>query len=259
MKDVNILINNGVDVKKSLELFGDMETYDSTLEVFLSEVGGKLDKLKSYKEISDMANYAILVHSLKSDAKYFGFTNLAEIALNHEMESKKNNMYYISENFDNLYNEAQRIINLVKKYMGFSYDEKLIKEQTKMDKEKTILIVDDSNIIQNYILKIFKDDFNVLVAHDGSEAISLVKSSSNSSIVAMLLDLNMPNVDGFAVLDYFKENDLFKKIPISIITGADDKISIEKAYKYPIADILLKPFNEKDLKKILEKTINYNI
>ena len=37
MKDVNILKNNGVNVDKSLELFGDMETYDETLETFLTE------------------------------------------------------------------------------------------------------------------------------------------------------------------------------------------------------------------------------
>ena len=69
----------------------------------------------------------------------------------------------------------------------------------------------------------------------------------------------MPNVDGFEVLDYFKSNDLFRKYPTSIITGVDDKESITKAYKYPIVDILLKPFNERDVKKILEKTINNNI
>ena len=52
---------------------------------------------------------------------------------------------------------------------------------------------------------------------------------------------------------------LFRSIPISIITGVDDKESIDKAFKYPIVDILLKPFNERDVKRILEKTINSNI
>ena len=92
------------------------------------------------------------------------------------------------------------------------------------------------------------------------EAIDVINDSEQGSkIKAILLDLNMPNVDGFEVLDYFKSNDLFKKYPTSIITGVDDKESIEKAYKYPIVDILLKPFNERDVKKILEKTINNNI
>ena len=63
MKDVNLLTSNGVNVEKSLELFGDMETYNDTLHDFLSEVEGKLAKIKSFKEIADMSNYAILVHS----------------------------------------------------------------------------------------------------------------------------------------------------------------------------------------------------
>ncbi|MEG1310115.1 MAG: response regulator, partial [Bacilli bacterium] len=67
----------------------------------------------------------------------------------------------------------------------------------------------------------------------------------------------MPNVDGFQVLEYFKNNNLFKKIPVSIITGDDSKEAIEKAFTYPIVDMLNKPFNEHDVKVIVEKTINY--
>lgn len=259
MKDVNILITNGANVKKALELFGDMETYDQTLEIFLSEVPQKIQKIKDYKEIGDMANYAIQVHSLKSDARYFGFDTLADIAYQHELESKANNMYYVTEHFDELMKETNRVINLVKKYMGVgSVNEEDYKKEENHD--KAILVVDDSNIIRNFIFKIFNDSFDVIVANDGKEAIDIINDQDKSKkIKAILLDLNMPNVNGFEVLDYLKSNDLLKKYPTSIITGVDDKESIEKAYKYPIVDILLKPFNERDVKKILEKTLNNNI
>ena len=256
MKDVNLLIENGTNVKKALELFGDMETYDETLSTFLSEVPDKLQKIKNYKEVGDMANYAILVHSLKSDARYFGFEKLAEIAYEHELKSKANDMYYVTEHYDELMTEANRVVNLVKKYMGVgTVSEDDYKKPITHD--KAILVVDDSNLIRNFILKIFKDDFEVIVANDGKEALDILNDNEKKGkIKAMLLDLNMPNVNGFEVLDYFKSNDLFKKYPTSIITGVDDKESIEKAYKYPIIDILLKPFNERDVKKILEKTLN---
>lgn len=260
MKDVNILIENGANVKKALELFGDMETYDQTLEVFLSEVPVKLQKIKSYKEIGDMANYAIQVHSLKSDARYFGFETLGELAYQHEMESKANNLYYVTEHFDELMDEANRVLNLVKRYFGVEGISESDYKKPETNHDKSILIVDDSNLIRNFILKIFKDDFEVIVANDGKEALDIINDEEKSKkIKAILLDLNMPNVNGFEVLDYFKNHDLFKKFPTSIITGVDDKESIEKAYKYQIVDILLKPFNERDVKKILEKTINNNI
>lgn len=257
MKDVNILINNGANIKKALELFGDMETYDATLETFLQEVPGKLEKIKACKEIGDMANYAILVHSLKSDARYFGFETLGELAYDHELKSKANDMYYVSEHFNELMTEANRVVNLVKKYMGVGVvDEATYKEPIKTS-DKAILVVDDSNIIRNFILKILDDSFDVISATDGKEAIDILESEEKrKNIKAVLLDLNMPNVNGFEVLDYYKSKDLFRSIPISIITGVDDKESIDKAFKYPIVDILLKPFNERDVKKILEKTIN---
>lgn len=261
MKDVNILIENGANVKKALELFGDMETYDQTLEVFLSEVPGKVQKIKNYKEIGDMANYAIQVHSLKSDARYFGFEELGEIAYKHELESKANNMYFVTENFDELMRETDRVINLVKKYMGVggSVSESSYKKP-EIVSDKAVLVVDDSDIIRNFIKKIFSDSFDTIIANDGAEAINILEDSSkNTKIKAVLLDLNMPNVDGFEVLEYYKKNDLFNKIPLSIITGVDDKESIDKAFKYPIVDILLKPFNERDVKRILEKTLNSKV
>lgn len=260
MRDVNILIENGANVKKALELFGDMETYDQTLEVFLNEVPQKVQKIKNCKEVGDMANYAILVHSLKSDARYFGFENLGEIAYQHELESKANNLYFVTEHFDELMEETNRVINLVKKYMGVGIVSEEEYKKPSVSHDKSILVVDDSNLIRNFILKIFKDSFLVVVANDGKEAMDIINDESkNNNIKAILLDLNMPNVNGFEVLDYFKTNDLFKKYPVSIITGVDDKESIEKAYKYPIVDILLKPFNERDVKKIVEKTLNNNI
>ncbi len=259
MKDVNILIEAGVDVKKSLELFGDMETYNETLETFLQEVEPKLKKLQEFKEIGDMANYAIQVHSLKSDARYFGFETLADLAYKHEMESKANNMYFVTSNFEDLMQEANKIINLVKKYMGREYKEEDIKVETK-EKDKAILVVDDSNIIRSFIDKIFKNDFDVIIASDGKEALDILNNpDERTRIKAILLDLNMPNVNGFEVLDYFREKDMFKKFPVSIITGVDDKESIAKAFKYPIVDMLTKPFNERDVKAILEKTLNSNI
>ena len=123
-----------------------------------------------------------------------------------------------------------------------------------IDKKRYILVVDDSIIITNFVKKIFANTFEVLVAKDGNEAIQLVKAKQNN-IGGMLLDLNMPNCDGFAVLEYFKQKDLFKKIPVSLITGEDSKELITKAFQYPIVDMLSKPFNVDKAKSVLEKTI----
>ena len=65
----------------------------------------------------------------------------------------------------------------------------------------------------------------------------------------------MPRKDGFAVLDYMKKNNLFEKIPVSIISGDSSKETIERAFTYPIVDMLEKPFSDKSVKIIVDKTI----
>lgn len=253
MKDVSFLVENGIDVKGSLELFGDMDMYNETASDFLNSVPKKLADIKKYKEASDMPNYAILVHSLKSDSKYLGFTKLAELAYNHEMKSKANDITYVYTNYDELMREANRIVNVVKEYMGMEVEQE--EEKPVIVKDKTILVVDDSNIIRNFIKKIFNDTYEVIVANDGREAIDAISLNPNSNIVGMLLDLNMPNVNGYEVLEYFDKHNLFSKIPVSIVTGDDYRETVDRVFAYPVVDILIKPFNERDIKRIVEKTI----
>lgn len=254
MKDVSFLVENGIDVKGSLELFGDMDMYNETASDFLNSVSKKLADIKKYKEASDMPNYAILVHSLKSDSKYLGFTKLAELAYNHEMKSKANDITYVYNNYDELMREANRIVNVVKEYMGMEVETQ--EEKPVIVKDKTILVVDDSNIIRNFIKKIFNDTYEVIVANDGKEALDTISLNQSSNIVGMLLDLNMPNINGFEVLEYFDKHNLFSKIPVSIVTGDDYRETVERVFAYPVVDILIKPFNERDIKRIVEKTIN---
>lgn len=117
MKDVEFLKQNEIDVNHGLELLGDMEMYDETLQDFITESETRLPNLKQYFEAVDMENYAILVHSMKSDSKYLGFTTLAELSFQHEMASKEQNISYVKENYETLVNEANRIINIVKQYL----------------------------------------------------------------------------------------------------------------------------------------------
>lgn len=281
MYDENYLIQNGVDVTKSLELFGDINTYNEIVGEFLVSAKEKQAKLQQYKDEKDMANYTIYIHSLKSDAKYFGFTKLATMAEEQEQKSREGDVFFIYENFQPLIDEIQRMMLVVKKYLypetetqlpqvpqpaaqqvvvptpqavAPSPEEDLPEPYT----QKTILVADDSNIIRNFVKRIFSEKYNVGVAQDGEEALKIIKSNQNNEeIVAVLLDLNMPRVDGFAVLDFMNDNQLFGKMPVSIISGDSSKDTIAKAFGYQIVDMLAKPFTEMDIKHVVEKTIYF--
>ena len=282
MFDVNYLIENGVDVNRTLDLFGDIDTYNNIIGEFLVSAKEKLEKLEKYKEEKDLANYTIYIHSLRSDAKYFGFTKLDEITSEQEEKSKEGDVFYIYEHFPTLQAEVERMLNVVKRYIS---NEPIEEETNQADAQpapapqpvvvttpaqqpspaenlpepytqKTILVADDSNIIRNFVKRIFSEKYNVGVAQNGEEVLNIIKANANNEeIVAILLDLNMPKIDGFAVLDYINDNQLFSKMPVSIISGDSSKDTITKAFSYPIVDMLGKPFTESDVKHVIEKTI----
>lgn len=265
MKNIEFLVSNGVDIDSSLELFGDIKTYNDTLGEFIVSAREKLNKLANYKSSKDIANYAIYVHSLKSDAKYFGFKDLAQIALEHEEKSKAGDLFYVEDNFAALEDLVNKSINIASSYLSGDeasiLDEKNKVENTNISSgevytTKAILVVDDSNIITNFVKRIFDQNYNVGMAKNGQEAIEIINSNKdNENISAILLDLNMPGVDGFAVLDFMEKNNLLNKMPVSIISGDSSKETIDKAFKYPIVDMLGKPFTQDDVKRIVEKTM----
>lgn len=118
MRDVSILTDNGVDLESALNLLGDLEFYDETLESFLEENKTRIPNIKKYLKDQNMEDYAILVHALKSDAKYLGFKDLADIAYIHEMASKSNNIDEVNNKFDELMKSVESVTQLSKKYLG---------------------------------------------------------------------------------------------------------------------------------------------
>ena len=112
------LEENNIDYKNGIELFGSMDMYNNMLSDWYKGINDKWSKIISYKNNKDMTNYSIEVHSLKSDSKYFGFTRLAELSLNHELKSKDNDIEYVNNNFNELEIEYRRILNIVNNYLN---------------------------------------------------------------------------------------------------------------------------------------------
>jgi CheY-like chemotaxis protein/HPt (histidine-containing phosphotransfer) domain-containing protein len=255
MKNTEFLKNNGVNLDSALELLGDLSFYDETLVSFIEENKTRLPNIQKYKNEGNMPDYAILVHSLKSDAKYLGFTDLADIAYVHEMASKANNVDEVNAKFNDLVNIYNRYAKIAFEYLGqtSANNENAAQTTHSINNKKKVLVADDSTIISNIVVKAFEGEYDVLVANNGQEAIDATKNNNPDDIIALILDLNMPGVDGFAVLDYFKENDLFKKIPVCIITGDVEKERIDRAFTYPIVDVIPKPFTMDSVRNIVKK------
>lgn len=113
---MDFLRDNGIDIDSAVEILGDIETVNEIMGDFLSEMDERLPLMEEYKNSNDMENYAILVHAIKGDSKYLGFTKLAELSFNHQMKAEENDINYINDNYEDLMEEINRILGIVKEY-----------------------------------------------------------------------------------------------------------------------------------------------
>lgn len=229
------LKNAGINTEEVLEFWGDMDAYGENLIMFLDTIDDKLKELEGYKNNTEISSYTILSHSLKSESRYLGLNKLADLFYTHELKGKENKMDYIRSNF----NELVNLVNTIKEELKDYLHSTTIK--------KSLLVVDDSNIIINYIENLVKENYNVVRANNGIEAVNQI----NENIYAILLDINMPKSNGIDVLKYLTDNDLIEKIPVVIITGNDTKEAIKEVIGYNVLDVLNKPFTPDNIKRVI--------
>ncbi len=116
-----------------------------------------------------------------------------------------------------------------------------------MDKQR-VLIVDDEEINRMILDGMFdEEEYDTVQVCNGQDAISQIQANPDISLI--FLDIIMPLMDGFAVLDYMKEHELIEKIPVILITSETIGDSEDKAYTYGVADVIHKPFYPHIVKK----------
>ena len=111
---------------------------------------------------------------------------------------------------------------------------------TGSDSKKLMLIVDDSKTNRAILHSIFEKDYELTEASDGLEACTLLKQKNFSVII---LDLNMPNMDGFQLLDMLNADPKLKNIPVIINTQFGQEENELKALSKGASDFISKPYN----------------
>lgn len=86
-----------------------------------------------------------------------------------------------------------------------------------MEKKKTVLIADDADINREILKVVFKEQFRVLEAADGEQAIEIL-DAGHDEIVMLFLDLMMPKKNGLEVMEYMTQKGYMKRIPVIMIT-----------------------------------------
>lgn len=108
-------------------------------------------------------------------------------------------------------------------------------------KKPTILVVDDNPLNIHVLADALKEDYRIKVATSGEKALDIIKNSEIPDLV--ILDVMMPNIDGYEVCRRLKENDSTSDIPVIFITAKSDAADEEQGLELGAVDYISKPFN----------------
>lgn len=119
---------------------------------------------------------------------------------------------------------------------------------------KHLLVVDDDETTRNVLKRLFeKEGYDVVLAQDASE---LIKILEVQPIELILLDINLPWVDGFELCKLLKTHDDLKDVPIVFISGRKSELDKKHAFQLGAHDYITKPFNIDEITKTVRTLIN---
>ena len=137
-----------------------------------------------------------------------------------------------------------------------------------MDKKKILLVEDNKDdilLIQRAFLKTrLSDKFELIIAQDGNQALSYLYDNKKISIshngnlpTILLLDLNLPKINGFEVLQRIRSNEKTKMMPVVVFTSSKEERDIIKSYVLGANSYVRKPIDSEKFTLILQQIVTY--
>lgn len=212
--------------------------YKEMLQSYLSS--NKYGDVCRFFEEENWDRYRIQVHALKSTSLAIGAVKLSEAAKELEMAAKEARIDYIKENHHATVDEYKALLELLENVLNNKDNAAENQPQAKVIQEKElILVVDDDTINLKIADKMLGESYKVKGVKSGQEALEYLKESIPNLI---LLDLHMPEMDGFEVIRRLKGNDEWRNIPVVFLTADNDREIEVRGFGEGALDFITKPF-----------------
>jgi CheY-like chemotaxis protein len=205
--------------KKALEIIS-----DSSIDIVLLDIS-----------MPQMDGYEVL-KKIKSDEKSVNIPVIFVSSFEEESQLKIKADGFISKPFS-----KQKVLDIVSKYLNEdkNYIENRNIEVTMEDIKKTILVVDDSPENLQVMIEVLKQDYKVTVATSAKKALELLDSGLKVDLI--LLDVIMPEMDGYELCKELKSINKYKDIPVIFVTILENEHDIVLGFELGAVDYVIKP------------------
>lgn len=124
---------------------------------------------------------------------------------------------------------------------------------------RNILYVEDNKDSITFFNRVVTKlgNYQFMTSEDGASAIRLLEEEKDFEPEMILLDINLPGMNGFEILQHVRNKTPYKHVPVIMFTSSDDDSDIKKSYEFGANAYLVKPDSLHSLKEVLEDTFNF--
>jgi len=213
------------------------EFYREMLQSYLDN--NRLDAInESYRE-ECWEDYRIAVHALKSTSLTIGATALSEAAKALEFAARDGRIEEIQQNHAAAMQEYEQLLQLLRKELMGEESAETEEEKAKPEEKELILIVDDDKLNLMFAQKLLGDLYRTECLMSGKEALDYLRKETPNLI---LLDLHMPEMNGFEVMTQIMKEECLKEIPVVFLTADNDQETEIEGFRMGAQDFIKKPF-----------------
>lgn len=244
-KDVkSIESSEYVDYKEGLEKIGDCKTYCNILETYCNSTKEKLELLPRILH-SDIKRFIVEVHGIKGASGGIFAKYAAKMGEELETLGKFGNIDKINEVLPTFLIEMEKTIADISAFVelyGDKEDEPGVTiNEEEFNKIRNIAIVDDNPVNLSLVEHVLNKHYNIIKLNSGEQLLEFLKSMKPDMI---LLDIQMPNMNGYETLQKMNENPETANIPVIFLTGEDGVESEREGFKLGARDFIRKPFDK---------------
>lgn len=249
------------DFEYAIECLGSKDVLMQTLESFAAQLEQVYDKLPTLigtiSQEETRKAYRIEVHTLKSTSAMVGALLLSNISKLLEVAATEGDIARIQVLnpilLEEIKTHRERLEVLFPKEQSAGKEARTVSvpvDENGDDLKKTVLLVDDSAVQLRALYGMLKEKYNVQMATSGMKALELLKKKVPDVI---LLDYEMPELDGKMTLQKIREMDEVKGVPVIFLSGISDEQHIREICELQPAGYLVKPATAETIHNVLQK------
>lgn len=224
-----------LDIDMAMRYLGDSEEfYEEMLRSYLDN--NRKDEIQEYYERREWDDYCNAVHALKSTSLTVGAVGLSGAAKEMEIAVKDGDLVFIEENHDSMIREYEQLLMQIRKALAVG---KISRSAGELPASAHILVVDDDPMNLRIAQKMLEEFYSVDCVNSGMEALKYLRRKRPDLI---LLDLHMPELDGFEVMNQIRMDESLCEIPVIFLTADDDKVTEVRGFRAGAMDFITKPF-----------------